>query len=146
MRDLARSHGAKGPVGVSVGAAGGRVDAYSWVEPLNRLATLLFQRGWYEESARVCRAILTERPWHFGALSGIVMCYRNLGENDKAYRVWALRCIPRLDPVDSYRRRDWVKRNVEDAKSCSVTNNNTNHQNLCDNTRFFYAIRLICSI
>jgi len=117
MRDLARSHGIKGPAGVSAGAAGGRVDAYSWVEPLNRLATLLFQRGRYEESARACRAILTERPWHFGALSGIVMCYRNLGENDKADRVWAPRCMPRLDPVDNYRRRrDWVKRNVEDAE------------------------------
>ena len=145
MRDLARSHGVKGPVGVFAGAAGGGLTrTVGWSRLTGSQLYCVSGEGTRSPPGRACRYSRSGRgiSGRFPASS----CYRNLGENDKAYRVWDLRCIPCLDPVDNNRRRDWVKRNVEDAESRSGTNNNTNHQSLCDNTRFFYAIRLICSI
>ena len=42
----------------------------NWVEPANRLATLLFLMGRFSESKEWCDKILDSKPWHIGALSG----------------------------------------------------------------------------
>lgn len=64
----------------------------NWVEPANRLATLLFLMGRFSESKEWCDKILDSKPWHIGALSGtlkdvvvvvvvvnlVVFCYAHL--------------------------------------------------------------------
>ena len=56
---------------------------------MNRLATLRFLEGDFEDSARLCLRVLHDKPWHFGASSGIVMVYAQMGNADDAKR-WAL--------------------------------------------------------
>lgn len=84
-----------------------------WVEPPNRLATLLYMEGEFEGSVDLCLKILRQKPWHFGASSGIVMCYAKLGDAKKANE-WAVEAMPRPGPE----REQWVERMVEtlDAK------------------------------
>ena len=100
------------------------MDEYpDWAEPANRLATLRYMEGDYEDSVQLCLQVLREKPWHFGASSGIVMCYAKLAEQANAMRrdalvaeanKWAAQAMPPPGP----RREEWVKRNLEimDAK------------------------------
>lgn len=85
-----------------------------WAEPANRLATLRYLEGDYEESVQLCLRVLRMKPWHFGAGGGIVMCYAKLAEQasvlrrselvDEASR-WAGEAMPQPGQRD-----DWVKR------------------------------------
>jgi hypothetical protein len=88
-----------------------------FVEPLNRLATLCYMQGRYEDSKRYCEAVLDQKPWHFGALSGIVMVCANLQDMNGA-RQWASRRLPPIPPdgTTNDRRSEWVERAVEDAR------------------------------
>eukprot|EP00545_Synedropsis_sp_CCMP1620_P000823 CAMPEP_0119013314 /NCGR_PEP_ID=MMETSP1176-20130426/8387_1 /TAXON_ID=265551 /ORGANISM="Synedropsis recta cf, Strain CCMP1620" /LENGTH=308 /DNA_ID=CAMNT_0006966401 /DNA_START=40 /DNA_END=969 /DNA_ORIENTATION=- len=88
-----------------------------FVEPLNRLATLYYMQGKYEESRRYCQAVLDKKPWHFGALAGIVMVCANLQDITGA-RQWAARRLPPIPPdgTTNDRRSEWVERAVEDAR------------------------------
>ena len=79
-----------------------------WVEPQNRLATLRFLEGDYAGSVELCLKILRQKPWHFGAASGIVMCYAKLGDMEQA-RVWAEEAMPQLGP----KRDAWCERMVK---------------------------------
>ena len=87
-----------------------------WVEPVNRLATLLYQEGRLEESKELCEVVLAVKPWHFGALSGIVLVCAGLSDINGA-RMWADRRLPPLTPdgTDSNRRVEWVERMVVEA-------------------------------
>lgn len=86
-----------------------------FVEPVNRLATLLFLQGRLEESRALCEIVLTIKPWHFGASSGIVMVLAGLGDTTSA-RTWAARRLPPIQPTGSNKRRQqWVERAVDDA-------------------------------
>jgi hypothetical protein len=59
--------------------------------------------------------VLAVKPWHFGALSHIVMVYAALGDNHNA-RQWAAYRLPTFTPVGSNKRRTrWVERGVVDA-------------------------------
>lgn len=90
------------------------IDEYpDWIEPANRLATLRYLEGEYDMSVALCLKILQQKPWHFGAASGIVMCYAKLGETAKA-KHWSMWMMPASGPA----REEWVERNVEriDAK------------------------------
>lgn len=72
------------------------VDEYGiyFVEPVNLLATLYFLQGKLELSYKLCQIILTLKPYHVGALSGIVQVA--LGLNDPiAIREWAPKQLPR---------------------------------------------------
>lgn len=84
-----------------------------WVEPANRLATLRYVEGDYAASVSLCLKILRNKPWHFGASSGIVMCYVKLGDTESANE-WAAEAMPQLGP----KREKWVERmvNAIDAK------------------------------
>lgn len=87
-----------------------------WAEPVNRLATLLFRQGRYEESKACCELVLAVKPWHFGALSGIVMVCSQMRDIVNA-KIWADR---RLAPLqyggsNNIRRKNWIKRAVTDA-------------------------------
>ena len=81
-----------------------------WAEPVNRLATLLYQRGRLQEARALCEYVLAVKPWHFGALSGIVMVCVGM-EDAQAARLWADRRLPPLQPIgDNARRYDWAAR------------------------------------
>ena len=87
-----------------------------WSEPVNRLATLLYQQGRLKESKELCEVVLSVKPWHFGALSGIVMVCAGLGDASAA-RMWADRRLPPLRPDGdtTERRVEWVQRAVGEA-------------------------------
>jgi len=97
------------------------IDHYGlyFVEPVNRLATLFYLQGRYIESYRLCRVVLTIKPWHFGAVSGIVQVCLAMG-NKKNAIYWADRRLPRVESGDnSYiplQRMEWVMNAVTDAK------------------------------
>ncbi len=72
------------------------VDEYGiyFVEPVNLLATLYFLMGKLKLSYKLCEMILTLKPYHVGALSGIVQV--SLGLNDPvATREWAAKRLPK---------------------------------------------------
>jgi len=75
-----------------------------WAEPVNRLATLYYMAGRYEESKALCELVLDVKPWHFAALSGIVMVCT--AQNDATgARFWSEK---RLPPVGD-RRKKWTE-------------------------------------
>ena len=49
-----------------------------WAEPLNKLATIYYMQGKFEESAEMCKRVLALKPYHFACLSGLIMCYTRL--------------------------------------------------------------------
>lgn len=106
------------------------IDEYSiyFVEPVNRLATLYYLQGKYDESYHLCRLILLHlKPWHVGALAGMVQVCINRGDRDQA-RYWATKRLPSsvagssFPPFDATngpenpRRGEWVQEMVEVAQ------------------------------
>ena len=104
------------------------VKEYSiyFVEPINRLATLYYLQGRMEASYHLCRLIILHlKPWHFGALAGIVQVCLALGNRDEA-RYWATKRLPTAvantgaPPFDggptNPRRLTWVQDMVQAAK------------------------------
>lgn len=94
----------------------------SWAEPINRLATLLYRRGRLRESRACCEIVLAIKPWHFGALSGIVLVCAGMKDYVNA-RIWSDRRLPPLmrqkiyndeDDVNE-KRKGWARRAVESA-------------------------------
>lgn len=85
-------------------------------EPLNRLATLYYLQGRMDEALTLNKMVLAVKPWHFGALSHIVMVYAALRDNQSA-RQWAAFRLPTFDPEKPNKRRiRWVDRAVAEAK------------------------------
>ncbi|CAJ1948335.1 unnamed protein product [Cylindrotheca closterium] len=104
------------------------IDEYGiyFVEPLNRLATLSYLQGKFDESYKLCLVILKVKPWHFGALSGIVQVCIGKGDRDGA-RDWAAKRLPNMVAGDSFppfatdgpknpRRKKWVDKQVAAAE------------------------------
>lgn len=88
-----------------------------WAEPINRLATLKFLQGKLGESKELCEIVLKLKPWHFGALSGVVMVCAGLQDVNSA-RLWADRRLPPLVPknTSSGRRKNWIDNACRDAR------------------------------
>ena len=78
-----------------------------WPEALNRLATVEYLRGEYDTSVELCKKVLAAKIHHFGALSGICMCYQKLGDED-ALAEWRERMLPN----DPSARRRWADRAI----------------------------------
>lgn len=86
-----------------------------WTEPVNRLATLYFLQGKLKESEALCKIVLEIKPWHFGALSGIVLIYAAM-QDSQAARMWAARRLPTFAPEGANRRREiWVEQALAEA-------------------------------
>jgi hypothetical protein len=84
-----------------------------WAEPLNRLATLYYLQKRWKQSRALCELVLSVKPWHFGALSGIVMVCAEMDDLEGATQWAALR----LPPIEAIGRRVvWVQRAVETAR------------------------------
>eukprot|EP00320_Phaeocystis_rex_P006868 CAMPEP_0119091124 /NCGR_PEP_ID=MMETSP1178-20130426/155236_1 /TAXON_ID=33656 /ORGANISM="unid sp, Strain CCMP2000" /LENGTH=235 /DNA_ID=CAMNT_0007074601 /DNA_START=10 /DNA_END=717 /DNA_ORIENTATION=+ len=107
-------------------AAGGNAAALQdmmeqypdWAEPANRLATLRYMEGDFEESIDLCLRVLRMKPWHFGAGSGIVMCYARLAEQAPVLRRGALvaeanRWAAEAMPQPGRERDVWVARMLQ---------------------------------
>ena len=92
-----------------------------WIEPANRLATLLFLMGRYQESKLWCERILAAKPWHIGALSGIVMVCANMGDVEGVTKYSKLILPQRTTNVPTSEwigaRSEWVRRNVQLAEA-----------------------------
>ena len=106
-----------------------------FVEAVNRLATLYFLQQRLNESYKLCRIVLQLKPWHFGALSGIVqVCIALGGRQDETFkdeaREWAQLRLPSMisgsalpgAPISpsngpsNPRRIEWCRNAVEDAE------------------------------
>lgn len=86
-----------------------------WVEPINRLATLLYRQDRLQESKECCELVLTIKPWHFGALSGIVLVCTKTRDMVNA-KMWADRRLPAFQASgDNSQRKQWVNRVVSEA-------------------------------
>lgn len=90
-----------------------------FTEPLNRLATLYYLQGRYDASYTLCRLVLHNKPWHVGALSGMVMVC--LARNDRLDATsWAKRRLPTKDPSNARQRDEWVSWAVQKAEQTLV--------------------------
>jgi tetratricopeptide (TPR) repeat protein len=93
-----------------------------WVEPVNRLATLYYLQGKYQQSIDLCQVILHVKPWHFGALSGMVGLYIQMNDMTQA-KTWSEKRLPSYVPDfiegsrnSNQRRAEWVRNAVAEAK------------------------------
>lgn len=92
-----------------------------WSEPVNRLATLTYLQGRLDESERLCKTVLAVKPWHFGALSGIVLVYVGMKDPQSALS-WVNRRLPSFIPNSpNHKRREWVETALKQA-DCSLFN------------------------
>ena len=57
-----------------------------WSEPFNKVATIKFLQKDYQESIQYIKLTLKKEPRHFGAISGLVQIYINLGKFDDALK------------------------------------------------------------
>jgi hypothetical protein len=83
----------------------------TFCEPWYRLATLFGLQGRHIEALSLYQTVLSIKPWHFGALSGVVRAYEGMGDMEHA-REWAAFRLPRASQVN--RRRQWVERALRD--------------------------------
>jgi hypothetical protein len=140
---------------------------YYYTEPLNRLATLYFLQGRHDESYKLCRIILQIKPWHFGALSGIVLVLwqqqqqQQLGSSNKQRKKneaqkWAEQCLPPArvasisfppfterssgdgKPAKNPRRKEWVTNAVKAAKEALQTAEQRAKESLGEPEEYYY--------
>ncbi|GAX23576.1 hypothetical protein FisN_12Hh141 [Fistulifera solaris] len=83
-----------------------------WVEPIHRLATLMIQQKRWLEAEKMLLIVLAVKPWHMGALSGIVVAYAALEDNQRATE-WAARRLPKWG---GHRRASWSRAAVQLAQ------------------------------
>lgn len=83
-----------------------------WTEPIHRLATLMIRQNRFVEAERMFMIVLAVKPWHMGALSGIVLTYAGLNDNQHATE-WAAR---RLPGTGGHRRTSWSRAAVHAAQ------------------------------
>jgi hypothetical protein len=85
-----------------------------WVEPMSRLAVILFTKGSYahlEEAKDLCLIVLDVKPWHFEAAHLLVVILLRQGGFQQAVRITRKHCLPPLnDRTGHKRRRRWVDR------------------------------------
>lgn len=91
------------------------LDLSLWIEPANRLATLYYMMGRLDDSKLWCERILDAKPWHIGALSGIILVCMQLNDKDGVME-WSSKGMPRLSEKTLSARKDWVERNIELAE------------------------------
>lgn len=87
-----------------------------WAEPVHRLATLLYMQDRLEEAEEMSLAVLAVKPWHYGALSGLVMVYAGQKDPYRA-RQWAAHRLPSFCQEGLNRRRfTWVQAAVAQVR------------------------------
>lgn len=110
------------------------IDKYGihFVEPLHCMATLYYMQGRYHDAMELLEIVLDVKPWHFDALSTMVMI-STVTNNISGARIWANRRIPQLssknqnktlsenseDRINHFHHDDrfvWTKEAVEKAR------------------------------
>lgn len=83
-----------------------------WVEPMSRLAVLLFVKGQYAEATEWCYRVLDKKPWHFETGQLLVALWLRRENLAMAVRVARQYTLPDLNQATNHkRRRAWVERN-----------------------------------
>ncbi|CAG9467160.1 unnamed protein product [Pedinophyceae sp. YPF-701] len=79
-----------------------RRDA-NFAEGYNKRATVYYMQTRYDDSVRDCLTALELNPYHFGAMSGLGLCYTALNQPDEAVTWWrrAVEIDPGLDCLRS---------------------------------------------
>jgi len=62
----------------------------AFAEAHNKLATLLFIEGHYEDAVAACKRTLEINPHHFGAWNGMGMCLYKLARYEEAIKSFAM--------------------------------------------------------
>lgn len=120
-----------------------------FVEPVNRLATLYYIQGRFEDSYKLCQVVLQVKPWHFGALSGIVQVCIGMGDRNAA-RAWAERRLPNIAAGTSFppfaedgpvnpRRTEWVEKAVSTAKEMLKASEKNTQQTFFGKPEDYYS-------
>jgi hypothetical protein len=84
-----------------------------WIEPMNRLAAVLYYQGKSEESSLWCSLVLRDKPWHFEAANVQLMNALRLGTEDGSKIIRMFRSL--LPPIHLPRKRTWVERMSHEA-------------------------------
>jgi len=73
----------------------------NYAESYNKRATLLYMMARFKDSIEDCKVVLRLQPHHFGAASGMGLCYLQLGMYPEAISAFeaALRIHPRLTNI-----------------------------------------------
>jgi hypothetical protein len=88
-----------------------------WVEPMSRLAVLLFTKGRLVEAIGLIRNVLQVKPWHFEAGQLLVIILLRNGEYASAIRAARVYTLPDLNENTQNRRRmRWVNEKVAQAQ------------------------------
>lgn len=90
---------------------------FVWVEPMVRLALLLFTRGKYEEVSEWCQKALQNKPWHLEAAQLLLVTHLRLGQYSDAIQLARQKALPDLRLTTNNRRRKlWVERQIQQAE------------------------------
>lgn len=78
-----------------------------FAEGYNKRATVLFLLKQHQESIEECKRVLQLQPHHFGAASGLGLCYAELGRIEEAIEAFttALNIHPGLAEIEQYREK-----------------------------------------
>ena len=78
--------------------------APEFAEGFNKRATVLYLQKQYQKSVDDCVVVLKKNPYHFGAATGMGMCYMALGELESSLESFelAMKINPRLSHLQSY--------------------------------------------
>jgi hypothetical protein len=88
-----------------------------WVEPMSRLAVLLFTKGQNSEAIDLTWKVLEAKPWHFEAAQLMVVMLLREGRSLEALRVAKTYCLPPLNKRTNHRRRKaWVQKKLWQAQ------------------------------
>jgi hypothetical protein len=98
-----------------------RIEYKDWAEPINRLAMVRFMQNRHGESAELCEQVIALKPWHFGALSGLAMCWKILGKVEEANKAAAMSLPPPGQFNDKQGRvanprKNWVARMIREME------------------------------
>ncbi len=70
-------------------------EGFHWVEPVHGLATLYYMRGKYEDAKVLLEMVLDVKPWHFDALSSMILVCTITNDVQRA-QFWSNRRMPLL--------------------------------------------------
>eukprot|EP00553_Chaetoceros_curvisetus_P008996 CAMPEP_0204630620 /NCGR_PEP_ID=MMETSP0717-20131115/20861_1 /ASSEMBLY_ACC=CAM_ASM_000666 /TAXON_ID=230516 /ORGANISM="Chaetoceros curvisetus" /LENGTH=367 /DNA_ID=CAMNT_0051647925 /DNA_START=407 /DNA_END=1510 /DNA_ORIENTATION=+ len=70
-------------------------EGFHWVEPVHGLATLYYMRGKYEDAKVLLEMVLDVKPWHFDALSSMILVCTITNDVQRA-QFWSTRRMPLL--------------------------------------------------
>jgi hypothetical protein len=88
-----------------------------WVEPMSRLAVLLFTKGHLVEAMSLVRNVLQVKPWHFEAGQLLVVLLLRKGDFAGAMKAARVYTLPEFNENTQNRRRvRWVKEKVAQAQ------------------------------